>query len=131
MGRSIETASHESEAPAATAVIRRTGGPVPDRRGRDQEACLRFTLNRQPDRLWVSLFRDHAGSEFLAATRIAFVHDAITVDVPSYDRLEDLMTALDCFIECANLAVAPRSAPQSATDPARAPRHPPVGTLAG
>jgi hypothetical protein len=130
MGRSTETASDGSGASTTTAVIQRTGGPVPDRRGRDQEACLRFTLNRQPDRLWVSLFRDYAGSEFLAATRIAFVHDAITVDVPSYDRLEDLMTALDCFIECANLAVAPRSASRSATDPVRAPR-PPAETLAG
>ena len=104
-----EGGSDESE--GHLAMIQRLGDPVPDRRGREDEPCLRFALNRQPDRLWINLFRVYAGSQFLEETRIAFVAGAITVEVPRDENFADLMTALDCFIECANLALPAQSAP--------------------
>jgi len=87
-------------------AIRRVSEPMIERRGAlDNRVCVRFGLNRQPEESWVRLFRAHAASSVLSATNALFGASEASIEVAKPSGVAELATALDCFIECANLGL--------------------------
>ncbi|HKB24902.1 MAG TPA: hypothetical protein VKG64_07580 [Methylomirabilota bacterium] len=70
---------------------------------RDHRLCVRFKLNVSPDRNWIGLFKAHAASSVLGAANVIFDETDAFVEVGRPSSPAELATALDCFIECANL----------------------------
>jgi hypothetical protein len=85
-------------------AIRRITEPTLARRGGpDDRAYVRFALNRPPDEAWIRLFKAHAASSVLGAANAVFNGTRVSLDVSKPGGGAELTTALDCFIECANL----------------------------
>jgi hypothetical protein len=97
-------------------AIRRISAPTLARRGGlDDRAYVRFALNNQPDEAWIRLFKAHAASSVLGAANAVFNGTRVSLDVTKVGGVAELTTALDCFIECANLRL--RSFPSRVPDP--------------
>ena len=87
-------------------AIQRINEPTFARRGGlDNRVCVRFKLNHEPDRTWIGLFKEHAASSVLAAANAVFSGSEVTIEVAKPSSVAELETALDCFIECANLGL--------------------------
>lgn len=71
----------------------------------DSRVCVRFKLNREPDGKWIGLFKAHAASGVLAAANAVFGGSEVSIEVAKPSSVAELATALDCFIECANLGL--------------------------
>jgi len=67
--------------------IMRVSDPTFEEKRSDNRVFVRFRVNRAPDQSWIATFKGHASSSVL---RVANA---------------ELTTALDCFIECANLGL--------------------------
>lgn len=99
-------------------AIRRISDLTVERR--DHRLCVRFKLNVSPDRNWIGLFKAHAASSVLGASNVTFDETDAYVEVGKPSSPAELATALDCFIECANLQLrtlgrhAPEDRPLSA-----------------
>jgi len=100
-------------------LIQRIGVPSFDERRSDNRVVVRFRVNRQPDQAWISSFKAHAASSALGATTAVFNGNDAAVELARPKSAAELSTALDCFIECANLGLrswgtfegAPRAMP--------------------
>lgn len=86
--------------PAIRRISKPTVGP---RGGLDNAAYVRFALNRGPDEAWIRLFKAHAASSVLGAANATFNGNQVSLEVAKPAGADELTTALDCFIECANL----------------------------
>ena len=105
-------------------AIQRINEPTFARRGGpDNRVCVRFKLNREPDRTWNDLFKAHAATSVLAAANAVISGSDVSVEVAKPSSEAELATALDCFIECANLGLkplggrAPQRRPRALTRP--------------
>ena len=87
-------------------AIQRINEPTFARRGGlDNRVCVRFKLNHEPDGTWIGLFKEHAASSVLAAANTVFSGSEVSIEVAKPSGVAELATALDCFIECANLGL--------------------------
>ena len=86
-------------------LIQRIGEPTFDERRSDNRVIVRFRVNRQPDQAWASSFKGHAASSALGATNAVFKGNDAAVELARPKSIAELSTALDCFIECANLGL--------------------------
>jgi hypothetical protein len=86
-------------------LIQRIGEPTFDERRSDNRVVVRFRVNRQPDQAWISSFKAHAASSALGATGAVFNGNDAAVELARPKSVAELSTALDCFIECANLGL--------------------------
>ncbi len=86
-------------------LIKRIGEPAIDERRSDNRVIVRFRVNRQPDEAWIRSFKGHAASSALGATSAAFNGNDAAVELARPKSGAELSTALDCFIECANLGL--------------------------
>lgn len=85
-------------------AIQRISEPTFQRReGTDHRVCVSFKLNLEPDRTWIGHFKAHASSSVLAAANPVFSGNHVSIEVVRPNSPGELATALDCFIECANL----------------------------
>ncbi len=85
-------------------AIQRISEPTCARLGLlDSRVCVRFKLNHEPDGTWIGLFKAHAVSSVLAAANAVFTGSEVSIEVAKPSSEAELATALDCFIECANL----------------------------
>jgi hypothetical protein len=100
-------------------TIHRVNEPALDQRGPDGRAYVRFRLSRPPDHAWIAVFKAHAASSALGATNAVFAEADVSIEVAKARSVPEVATALDCFIECANLRL--RSIPQRATEAERKP----------
>ena len=96
--------------------IRRVGAPRVEQG--DGRLLIHLKLNRQPEAAWIQYFKTHALSAPLTGAKVTADRRELTVEVPPRSNLGELVTALDCFIECANLLspgprrpATPRSVP--------------------
>jgi hypothetical protein len=95
--------------------IRRIGPPTFDRNGvRDERVAVRFKLNREPDTTWMGLFKAHAASSALGGANAVFRGSEVWIEMARPSGVPELATAVDCFIECANLKL--RSLPGRAPE---------------
>jgi hypothetical protein len=85
--------------------IIRVSDPTYDRRTSGNRIVVRFRLNRQPDQSWIETFKGHAASSVLRAAHAVFSGTEATLELAKPKSLVELSTALDCFIECANLGL--------------------------
>jgi len=88
-------------------TLERRGGP-------DDRLHIHFKLSHAPDRAWIGLFKAHAASSALSAENAIFNGDVVYIEVARARTPAELGTALDCFIECANLRL--RSLPGPAPE---------------
>jgi len=86
-------------------LIKRISDPTFDERRPDNRVLVRFQVNQQPDQTWIQTFRSHAASSVLRAANAVFRRYDVTVELTRPKNLAELSTALDCFIECANLGL--------------------------
>jgi hypothetical protein len=86
-------------------LIQRIGEPTFDERRSDSRVVIRFKVNRQPDQAWISSFKGHAASSALRAANAVFNGNDAALELVRPKSLAELSTALDCFIECANLGL--------------------------
>ncbi len=93
-------------------AILRVSPPTVERRGSDNRVSVRFKLNRPPDAAWIDLFKAHAASSALRATNPVVHGGDVYLEIGKVSGDAEIATALDCFIECANLRL--RSFPASA-----------------
>ena len=71
----------------------------------DNRVFVRFRVNREPDSTWISTFKGHASSSVLRAANAVFKGSDVTIELVRPKSRSELTTALDCFIECANLGL--------------------------
>ena len=62
-------------------------------------------MNRPPDQAWIETFKGHAATSVLHAANAVFRGTEAMLELAKPKSLAELSTALDCFIECANLAL--------------------------
>jgi len=86
-------------------LITRISEPTFDERRPDNRAFVRFRVNQQPDQSWIAFFKGHAASSILKAANAVFNGHDVTLELARPKRPAELTTALDCFIECANLGL--------------------------
>src|SRR5947199_4896648 len=86
-------------------AIRRIGQPTFERTGggRDERVSVRFKLNREPDMTWMDCFKSHAASSALGGANAVFRGNEVCIEVAKPTGVPEVATAVDCFIECANL----------------------------
>jgi hypothetical protein len=99
-------------------LIMRVSDPTLEERRSDNRVFVRFRVNTQPDQTWIQTFKGHAASSVLRAANAVFKGHDVTLELTSPKNPAELSTAMDCFIECANLGLrswggAERSAPSS------------------
>jgi hypothetical protein len=85
-------------------LIMRVSEPTFEER-RENRVGIRFRVNEQPDPTWIHTFKSHAASSALRAANVAFRGHDVTLELFRPRSLAELTTALDCFIECANLGL--------------------------
>lgn len=95
-------------------TVKRSGAPTFEQG--DHRVCVRFRLNCEPDAGWISLFKRHATSVALHGAKVTFGRRDLAVEVPGRGDFSEIVTALDCVIECANLLAA--STPRRVAAPA-------------
>ena len=101
-------------------AIRRICQPTFDRAGgRDERVSVRFKLNREPDMMWMDLFKSHAASSALGGANAVFRGREVCIEMAKPGGVPEVTTAVDCFIECANLKL--RSFPGRAPERRSAP----------
>jgi hypothetical protein len=98
-------------------LIMRINSPTFDERLPDNRVVVRFRVNQQPDQKWIQTFKGHAASSALRAANVVFKEHDVALELTRPKNLAELSTALDCFIECANLGLrswggAERKAPE-------------------
>jgi hypothetical protein len=71
----------------------------------DNRVFVRFRINRAPDQTWINTFKGHASSSVLRAANAVFNGNDVTLELVRPKSRAELTTALDCFIECANLGL--------------------------
>jgi len=71
----------------------------------DNRVFVRFRINRAPDQTWINTFKGHASSSVLRVANAVFNGNDVTLELVRPKSRAELMTALDCFIECANLGL--------------------------
>lgn len=71
----------------------------------DNRVLVRFRINRAPDQTWINTFKGHASSSVLRAANAVFNGNDVTLELVKPKSRAELTTALDCFIECANLGL--------------------------
>ena len=71
----------------------------------DHRVFVRFRVNRPPDQSWIATFKGHASSSALRAANAVFNGHDVTLELVKPKSRAELTTALDCFIECANLGL--------------------------
>ena len=87
-------------------AIQRISEPTSARLGLlDKRVCVRFKLNHEPDGTWIGHFKAHAASSVLSAANAVFTGSEVSIEVAKPSSEAELATALDCFIECANLGL--------------------------
>jgi hypothetical protein len=99
-------------------LITRVSNPTFEERRSDNRVLVRFRVNHQPDQTWIQTFKGHAASSVFRAANAVFKGHDVALELAKPKSLAELSTALDCFIECANLGLqswggAERSAPSS------------------
>lgn len=85
--------------------IMRVSDPTYDERKAGNRVFVRFRVNRQPDPSWIETFKAHAASSLLRAAHAVFSGTDAMLELAKPKSLAELSTALDCFIECANLGL--------------------------
>jgi hypothetical protein len=85
----------------------------------DGRVCVRFRVNRAPGQAWIAMFKGHASSSVLRAANAAFNGADVALELVKPKSRAELTTALDCFIECANLGLRSWGSPARSTDEAR------------
>jgi hypothetical protein len=70
-----------------------------------------FTLSEAPDHSWIAFFRERARYSVFEAAAATFRRNRMSLELPREEDLEDLIRAVERFIEGANLDVEFR-APQ-------------------
>jgi hypothetical protein len=86
-------------------LIMRVSEPTFEEKRSDNRVFVRFRVNRSPDQTWISTFKDHASSSVLRAANAIFNGNDVTLELVRPKSRAELTTALDCFIECANLGL--------------------------
>jgi hypothetical protein len=100
-------------------LIMRISEPTFEDRRPDNRVFVRFRVNRQPDHSWVTSFKGHAASSILKATNAVFSGNDVTLELARPKRPAELTTALDCFIECANLGLRSWGGGERSSAPSR------------
>jgi len=75
------------------------------KRSSDNRVFVRFRVNRVPDQAWINTFKGHASTSMLRAANASFNGTEVTLELVRPKSRAELTTALDCFIECANLGL--------------------------
>jgi hypothetical protein len=102
-------------------TIHRISDLTLERRGwPDDRTCIHFKLSQPPDRAWISVFKAHAASSVLGAENAIFNGTVVYIEVVRTHTQPELATALDCFIECANLRLRSLPGPAALDRPRRA-----------
>src|SRR6266436_4026543 len=86
-------------------IMRISDPTFEEKRSSDHRAFVRFRVNRAPDQSWISTFNGHASSSVLRAANAIFNGNDVTLELVRPKSRAELTTALDCFIECANLGL--------------------------
>src|SRR2546427_11330228 len=86
-------------------AIIRVSDPTFEGKRSDNRVFVRFRVNRSPDQTWINTFKGHATSSVLRADNAVFNGNDIFLELAKPQSLPELSTALDCFIECANLGL--------------------------
>ena len=86
-------------------IMRVSDPTFEEKEKRDSRVFVRFRVNRAPDAAWISTFKGHASSSVLRATNAVFTGNDVTLELVRPKSRSELTTALDCFIECANLGL--------------------------
>ena len=71
----------------------------------DNRVFVRFRINRAPDQIWINTFKGHASTSILRAANAVVNGTDVTLELVRPKTRAELTTALDCFIECANLGL--------------------------
>ncbi|MGH7305863.1 MAG: hypothetical protein ACRELZ_21470 [Candidatus Rokuibacteriota bacterium] len=85
--------------------IMRVSEPTFEEKRSDNRVFVRFRVNRPPDQKWINTFKGHASSSVLRAAHAVFTGNDVTLELVRPKTRAELTTALDCFIECANLGL--------------------------
>ena len=85
--------------------IMRVSDPTYEEKRSDSRVFVRFRVSRAPDQSWISTFKGHATSSVLRAAHAVFNGNDVTLELVRPKSRAELTTALDCFIECANLGL--------------------------
>jgi hypothetical protein len=85
--------------------IMRVSGPTFEEKRSENHVFVRFRVNRAPDRKWITTFKGHASSSALRVAHAIFTGNDVTLEIVKPKSRAELTTALDCFIECANLGL--------------------------
>jgi hypothetical protein len=85
--------------------IMRISDPTFEEKRSNDRVFVRFRVNRAPDQTWINTFKGHASSSVLRAANAVFNGNDVTLELVRPRSRAELTTALDCFIECANLGL--------------------------
>jgi hypothetical protein len=85
--------------------IMRISDPSFEEKRSGNRVFVRFRVNRAPDQTWITTFKGHASSSVLRAANAVFNGNDVTLELVRPKSRAELTTALDCFIECANLGL--------------------------
>jgi hypothetical protein len=85
--------------------IMRVSDPTFEEKRSGNRVFVRFRVNRAPDQTWITTFKGHASSSVLRAANAIFNGNDVTLELVRPKSRAELTTALDCFIECANLGL--------------------------
>ena len=85
--------------------IMRVSDPTFEEKRSDNRVFVRFRVNRAPDQSWIATFKGHASSSVLRVANAVFTGNDVTLEIVKPNSRAELTTALDCFIECANLGL--------------------------
>ncbi len=85
--------------------IMRVSDPTFEEKRSHNRVFVRFRVNREPDQSWISTFKGHASASVLRAANAVFNGNDVTLELIRPKSRSELTTALDCFIECANLGL--------------------------
>jgi len=99
--------------------IMRVSDPTYDERKSGNRVFVRFRVNRQPDQSWIETFKGHAATSMLHAANAVFKGTEAMLELAKPKSLAELSTALDCFIECANLGLRSWGSPPRSPEEAR------------
>jgi hypothetical protein len=85
--------------------IMRVSEPTFEEKRSEHRVFVRFRVNKPPDQRWINTFKGHASSSILQAANASFSGNDVTLELVRPKSRAELTTALDCFIECANLGL--------------------------
>lgn len=87
------------------AIMRVSDPTFEGKRSPDNRVVVRFRVNRAPDQSWIHTFKGHASASVLRAAHTTVTDKDVTLELVRPKSHAELTTALDCFIECANLGL--------------------------